>query len=312
MAYAGNVLNGIIQMNDKNLADFEVSDLFDGSSLVEKLFAQTATQGTVHKYLRQTVAGGGAFRAIGDGIANAFTQDELVTDTLTLWDAGFHADKGLVDSYKDGADAFLTRETMRRLRASYYSIENQILNSTGADASGFAGFATQTVLAKKDHAMVVDAGGTGSGNVKFSAYVLRTGRDAVSLVIGNNGIVNVSEPFLTAIKGTTAEYDAYRVSVLGYLGLQLGSTYDVARICNITDESTKTLTDAKIASAISLFPAGKLPNLIVVNRTGLAQLQASRTATTANGAPAPFPIEAFNIPIVVSEALSTSETLLTT
>lgn len=312
MAYATNTLNGIIQLNDRNLAEFEVSDLFDNSSLAEKLYAKKATQGTVHKYLRQTVAAGAGFRTIGDGIAIAASQDELVTDTLTLLDASFSVDKGLVDSYKNGADAFMTRETARHLRAAYYAIENQVLNSTGADANGFAGFATQTTMDKSDDSMVIDATGTEGGTVVYSAYLMRTGVDAVSLVVGNDGKLEVSDMFLAAIAGSTAVYDCYRVSVLGYLGLQLGSTYDVARICNLSDESTKGLTDAKIASAISLFPANRRPNLIVVPRIGLAHLQASRTATSASGTPAPFPTESFGVEIVVSDALSTSESLLTT
>ena len=58
MAYAVNTLNGIIQLNDQNLSGVEgISDLFDGSSLVERIYAQISSQGgTVHKYLKQTVA----------------------------------------------------------------------------------------------------------------------------------------------------------------------------------------------------------------------------------------------------------------
>jgi len=41
------------------------------------------------------------------------------------------------------------------------------------------------------------------------------------------------------------------------------------------------------------------------------RLQTSRTATNPTGFPAPFPQEAFGIPIVVSEALAQNETAIT-
>jgi hypothetical protein len=49
---------------------------------------------------------------------------------------------------------------------------------------------------------------------------------------------------------------------------------------------------------------------LVMNRRSLQQLQASRTATNPTGSPAPFPQSAFNLPIVVSDAVTNSESVL--
>ena len=70
------------------------------------------------------------------------------------------------------------------------------------------------------------------------------------------------------------------------------------------------MTDALLAQLIEKFPAGRGPNYLVMNRRSLRQLQASRTATNPTGAPAPFPSEAFGIPIVVTDAISSTEALL--
>jgi hypothetical protein len=48
-----------------------------------------------------------------------------------------------------------------------------------------------------------------------------------------------------------------------------------------------------------------------MNRRSLRQLQQSRTATNSTGAPAPFPTEAFGVPIVVTDALLSTEALET-
>jgi len=319
MAEAMNTLAGLVALNDQNLSGVEgISDLFDGTSLIEKIYAQTASQGgTLHSYLKQTVASGAAFRAINSGVTNAASQDQNVSVTLKALDASFHVDKLLADAYKTrngaGYEAYLNRATARALRAALFAAETQIIGGTiGGDAAGFLGLANTTTMDKKNDTQVVDAGGTGSGTSKTSVYLIRAGMDAVSLVIGNDGKLSVSDPYLTLITDTTTHFDAYRVSVLGYLGLQLGSVYDSVRIANITNESTKGLTDAKIALALAKFPASRMPNMIVMNRYAQSQLQTSRTATTATGAPAPFPTEAFNIPIIVTDAIGNAEALLTT
>jgi len=48
-----------------------------------------------------------------------------------------------------------------------------------------------------------------------------------------------------------------------------------------------------------------------MNRRSLKQLQVSRTATNATGAPAPFPQESFGVPIIVTDAILSTEALET-
>ena len=69
------------------------------------------------------------------------------------------------------------------------------------------------------------------------------------------------------------------------------------------------LTDILIANLLGKFPAGKVPDVLLMTRRSLHQLQASRTATNPTGAPAPFPQEAFGVPIAVTDAISNIETL---
>jgi hypothetical protein len=310
MAEADNTLAGLVQMNDQNLADLDVSDLLQDAPLLSVLYAQSASNGTLHKYTKETVAAGAGFRALNAGIANAAPQEELVTDTLKLLDASFSRDKGLAMGYGKGKDAYMAKEMMKSVRASFFALESQILAGTNANASGFNGLADD--MADLNDAFVVDATGASAGTGS-SCYLVREGMDAVSVIMGNDGNLDVGEIYETEkLDGSSNPYTALAIAILGWGGLQVGSIYDAARIANLTAETGKGLTDDLIASAISKFKAGRQPSYIVCNRRSLMQLQKSRTATSTTGAPAPFPIEAFNIPIISTDGIGNTETLLTT
>ena len=66
---------------------------------------------------------------------------------------------------------------------------------------------------------------------------------------------------------------------MSYVGLQSASKHSVARIKNVTAQSTKTLSDTLLAQALDLFPAGIMPDAIFMNRRSRSQLQAARAAT---------------------------------
>ncbi len=80
-------------------------------------------------------------------------------------------------------------------------------------------------------------------------------------------------------------------------------------VANLTEGSGKVLTYDLIADLLSQFPSGRQPSILCMSRRSLKQLQVSRTATNATGAPAPFPTEAFGVPIIVTDALTNTEAL---
>jgi hypothetical protein len=94
------------------------------------------------------------------------------------------------------------------------------------------------------------------------------------------------------------------------MGCVTGGAYTIGRICNLTADSGKGLTDALLSTMYSKFPVDRKPNMIAMNRRSLRQLQQSRTATNATGAPAPFPQNWEGIPIITVETLTETETLL--
>ena len=88
----------------------------------------------------------------------------------------------------------------------------------------------------------------------------------------------------------------------------MGSVQSTVRLANL--DAVATLSDDLLSDAIAKFPAGKAPSYLVMNRQSLKQLQQSRTATNPTGAPAPFPTEAYGIPIIATDSITSTEAIV--
>lgn len=311
-----NTLAQLITVNDKNAVDLGVTDIFNDAPVLRAVAATPASNGTLHKYLKESGAPTVGFRAVNTGIANSGSTDTLVTATLALLDASFHCDKAIADSYKGGPDSYIAREALRHLKQALFVAEKQVIGGTiGGSAGGFSGIAN--VITTKTHDYAVNAAGT-TASTGSSVYLVRTANDGSDLqvVIGNDGQVKIDDTVVTTISEedeygvTTGRFTAYHTPIMGYMGLQYGGVAAVVRICNLTEDSGKGLTDLLLADALAKFPASRQPNQIWMNRRSLKQLQKSRTATNATGAPAPRPTEYEGIPIIVTDAITSTETLL--
>lgn len=299
----------LIKVNDKNLAEVNMTDLFDRSPLIGALPVVEPSNGTEHKYLVQDAAPVIGFRGINQGTEQTSGTERLVTISLKIVEASFDLDRAYVDKYKDGPEACILMEARKNLRAALFGTETQIINGiAGNNAGGFQGFAD--VLDHKDDAMVVDAAGTTAGTGS-SVYLIHGSADeGVALVMDEQIKIDEAYPS-TAVDGNGKKYNSYRVPVYGWMGVQVGSSTSFARICNLTADSDKGLTDDLLYDAASLLPAGMTPNLIVMGRRSLRQLQKSRTATNATGAPAPVPTEVPGLGrIVLTDGIGETETLL--
>lgn len=313
MAESYNTLAGLVQLNDKNLADLNMSDVLDGAPLLKIMAAQPASNGTLHKYLKVTTNPTAAFRDALDGATHTPSADTLVTVTLKILDACFDTDVALAKGYKGGVDAWLQIEQARKLRAAFALAEKQIFYGTGSDAKGFAGIIDGLITALSN-GMCINAGGT-NASTQTSCFLMRHALDGASMIIGNDGVISVEEPTIIQKAGSASGYfPAWYVAATGYLGLQIGGAYDIARIANIECNSltsTTAFTDDHVYAAISKFPADRQPNVIVMNSNARRMLRQSRTATNATGAPAPRPTEVDGIPIVVTDQLVSTEAVET-
>ena len=310
MADSFLTLSDLTTINDANLADRDVSDLLDSAPLLARLAADIVP-GTTHKYVKETGAPVVGFRSVNDGRDNDKSADTLVSIDLKILDASFAVDKAIADAYRGGPESYIGREAARHLKAAFFHAEKQILSGTGNESDGFNGLPDDGNLNAVADDMVVSAGGSSSG--ASSVWAIRTGSDMNDSVViaGDDGKLDVGDSVVQRLTGSSAgTYPAYYTPISGWLGLQVGGKYSVGRLANVTTDSGATCSDSHIAELLSVFPAGRGPSYLVMSRRSLKQLQASRTATNATGAPAPFPSEAFGVPIIVSDGVSDSESIV--
>jgi len=303
MANTYLALADLLKANDKNLADRDVTDILNQAPVIAQLAAE-AVPGTTHKYLKETTAPSAGFRDVNDGVENSDSEDTLVTVTLEILDSSFAVDKALADAYIKGPDEYISREALRHLRAAFFKAEGQLLygTATGGDADGFAGLVDSLEFGGD---MVVDATGTTEGAASTVFAVRSTGAlNDVMVVAGENAELSIGDSVVQRMAGNTGFYPAYYTPISAWLALQVGSVYSAGRIANVTTDTGKGLTDDLISDLLALFPAGREATHLIMSRRSRKQLQQSRTATNATGAPAPFPTEAFGVPIIVTDAVS--------
>ena len=308
MAATYMTLADLVKINDQNLADLNVSDILNDAPFLAALPADVASNGTLHKYLKETGAPVIGFRAVNDGRELKASADTLVTVTLQILDATFRADVALAMAYSKGRDAYIAREAARHMKAAFFGAEKQLIYGTIADAAGYTGMAQ--VITHKDDAMAVDAAGTTAGNGS-SVWMVRATPDDVQAIAGNNGNIEMLDTVVVEAAGSaTGTYPALYTPITGYLGLQCGSAYSIGRICNLTADSGKGLTDSLLGALYAKFPATRPPTLILMSRRSREQLRASRTAYSPSGQEVPSPKEWEGIPILTTDAIVNTETLL--
>lgn len=220
----------------------------------------------------------------------------------------WECDKAVADSYEDGWEAFVAKEGAATLEGEMQGLASQFYyGTTAGSSSGFKGLIDQYDSTN----MVVDAAGT-TGSTGSSVWLVKFGPQGVQWVWGNNGQLELSPVRIADVvdpAASTKRFTAYVQTMVARPAVALHSRLAAVRIKKLTADSGKTLTDALLIQAMLKFPAGVTPDVIFMNRRSLGQLQASRTATSPVGSPPPLPTDFFGIPIAVTDAILSTESL---
>lgn len=270
--------------------------------------AARTIRGINYKTLVRTGLPSVSFRAANQGTAaSKSTHENRQVETFIL-NPRWNADKAVADRYEDGAEAYIALEASAHMEAAMQHLGGQFYYGTNSvnqnDADGHPGL----VQAYDTGNMEVDAGGT-TADTGSSVWAVKFGPKAVMWVWGNMGELDLSDVDLRDVSDGTNNFTAYHQELTAYPGLQVGSIRAVGRIKKITEDNGKTLTDDMISDLLSKFQAGYYPDVLFMSRRSLKQLQQSRTATTTTGAPAPFPEEAFGVPILPTDSILDTEDL---
>lgn len=267
--------------------------------------AARTIKGRLYKTLVRTGLPTVSFRDANEGVtASKGTTENRLIETFIL-NPRIETDKAVADGHEDGPEAAIAIEGEATLEATMQHLASQFYYGTSNDVKGCPG-----LLAAYDSTnMVVDAGGT-SANTGSSVWAVKFGPKDVQWVFGENGMLDLSDVRIeTLYDASSNPFTGYVQELLAYPGLQVGSTRSIGRIKKLTAETSKTLTDDLISDLLSKFPAGVRPDVLLMSRRSVKQLQQSRTATNATGAPAPFPSESFGVPIQVTDAIVDTEAL---
>ncbi len=289
-----------------NGSDMTVGLIDECTQLIPEITmgAARTIKGTNYKTLVRTKLPQSSFRAANTGaIVDRGTYENRLIETYIL-NPRWEADKAVADGYEDGAAAYITMEASGIMESSMQTLARQFYYGTTNDPLGFPG-----VLAVVDPSQVINAAGT-TANTASSVWAVKFGPKAVQWVYGQNGQLAMSDVQEQRILDANGNpYTGYVQELLAYVGLQVGSWRFIAQIKNVTADAGCTLTDHLLSQMLATFQAGIVPDAIFMSRRSAEQLRSSRTTYNPMGYPAPFPQEAFGIPIKVTQAISVTEAL---
>jgi len=320
MADTLSTLNELIRFNSLDVNPAEITDILNKAPVLRALHAMQSSNGTVHKFNIETTAPVIGFRAVNAGADYTASISTQTSIDLKYIDSKVIEDAAACRAYRFGAEAWMNQRTARQIREALFTLEKQFFNGTvSGSADGFLGLADSANYNGASDALVINAAGT-TASTGSSVWFLRSTPDDASVALVGAGDQSLSSPninftvgeiFESVVLGSNSKSMVAMVrDAGGHLGVQIGSKYAVARIANLTEDSGKGLTDTLLARALALFPASDQPTHICMNRRSLRQLQVSRTTYSPTGMPAPRPTEYEGIPIVVTDAISSTETLL--
>lgn len=247
-----------------------------------------------------------SFRNANEGSAAVKSTFENRLVECFLLNPRWECDIAVADMYEDGWESYMGIEAGGMIEAAWQALATQFYyGQTAGDAKGFPGLLNMYDSTN----LVVDAGGT-TATTASSVWAVKFGPRDVSWVLGNGGALDVSEvQKQRVLDGSSNPYTAYVQEMFARVGLQVGSIYSIGRIKKLTADSGKGLTDLLISDLLSKFPAQWQPDVLLMSRRSLMQLQKSRTSYSPTGAPAAIPDQAFSIPIKVTDAISNTESL---
>jgi len=270
-------------------------------------FASRTINGLNYITLVRTALPTVGFRNANEGgAAVKSTYDNRLVETFIM-NPRIECDQAVADSYEDGPEAYLAMEGAGVTAAAAITVAKQIYYGVGAggDAKGFPGL----IGIYDSTNLVVDALGT-TADTASSVWAIKFGPQDCQLVVGMNGALTLSDVRRETIYDASSNpLDGYVQSLLARIGMQVGSRYSVGRIKKLTGDSGTGLTDSLLSKLWTKFPVGHKPDVFMLSRRSMGQLQQSRTATNATGAEAPFPDSWQGIPLVATDSILDTEAL---
>lgn len=281
------------------------------------LFPARGITGTSYKTVIRVGYPTAAFRSGNEGASLTKSTFENRLAECFIIDVPVAADKALADVWEPGGAAgyqmvesvgMLEAVHRRCAKSVYYGNSVAAVTAGLGDAKGFPGF-----IDAYDNTSAHEIDAT-DNTALSSVWAVKLGiRDVHFILGGGTDVLSLLPEWRieTVLDSNSKRFTAYVNSLMGWLGMQVGSVNSLVRIKNIGTTTGKGMTDALGQDAIELFPSGVKPDYFIMSRRSRKQLHKSRIAVatgqgvTANSVPIPTDIE--GIPIVTTDAISNNE-----
>lgn len=303
----------------------QVVGLIEESILVSpeiRTFPARTISGTSYKTLVRVGYPTAAFRSGNEGSPRSKSQFENRMVECYIIDTQIGADKAIADAWEPGGAAAyqmiealgVVEATHRRVGKSTYYGNGAVSVAAGlGDKKGFPGF----VDCYDNTAHEIDVAGT---TAKTSCWAVKLGIKDVHFIVGRNTVLDLLPDWRIQTIDDDAgnPFTAYVNALMGWIGLQVGSTHSLVRAKNIgTDAGTGTygtygMTDKVGQAMLELFPTGIFPDFFIMNRRSRRQLTQSRQPLATGALPTnvivPLATEIEGVPILITDQLSNAET----
>jgi len=259
------------------------------------LFPARTIDGTSFKTLSRVALPATQFRNVNEGVETTKSQYANKLVECFYLDGKMEIDVAAAQADDQGEAHAQMIEADGHAQAAILHLGKQVWYGASNDAKGFPG--AQSIV---DSAYTLDAGGT-TADTGSSVYGVKVGPKHGTMIFGRNTVLEIGEWTRQRITRNSKELDAYINALQGWVGFQWANKDSVCRLKDATADSTKGVTDAKLAELLSQLKW--TPEYWFMTRRSLFQLQMSRTATSNtsgnSGKPvAAVPTESNNIPII--------------
>ena len=242
------------------------------------------------------------FRALGQGRAPSKGRYEEREFRTHLFSGRAEAEIAAYAADSGGETAVKGRVVRDTAQSAMETLDNQIFYGTAADDAGFPGLKQFTPFGG---AYTYDVGGS-TANGTTSVYGVKFGEDYARLDYAKGDPFNLAEWRRVELEDEDGDkYPGEAADLEGWIGLAIKHKASVLRLCNITAQTGKGVTDLKLRNALLLLPTKMQPDVWFMNKTTLAQLQDSRA--TPEVPYAPIPTESNGIPIVVDDSILSTD-----
>jgi hypothetical protein len=288
---------GLIEESVKYVPEFDI-------------FGVREIAGTSYDTLTRTALPSAAFTEAGRGVTPTKSTFKKSRVECYLMQSRIELAKAIVDASEEGPAWWQAVESVGAGLAAMRATASQIYYGTTAGEFGFAGLKAANVFGG---ALTTNAGGSAPSTAS-SAYFVKFGVQDVQMIAGRNSALALSDFMEESIEDADGKkLPGYVSHLTAWLGLQIGNVNCTSRICNLTADSGKGLTDALIATHLAKIPIGYRPDVILVSRRSNSQLQTARTVVINTGptskvatsieSVADRPTSAFGIPIIESDSI---------